>query len=64
MTEREFWNEALYSVTMVFIKRMLRMNLISGEDYWAVNSKMKKKYHPVSDGLISEIDLICVEKRA
>ena len=64
MTELEFWNEAVYSVIMVYVKKMLGMKLISEEEYWKINSKMKKKYHPILDGLISEIDLLCVQNRA
>ena len=64
MTEQEFRNEAAYSVTMAQVKKMLKMGLIYKEEYWKINTKMKMKYHPVSDGLISEIDLICVQNRA
>ncbi len=64
MTEQEFRNETAYSVTMAQVKRMLETGLITIEEYWKINTKMKSKYHPVSDGLISEIDLICVQNRA
>lgn len=64
MTEEEFRNEGAYSVTMAQVKRMLEKGLITKEEYWRINAKMKMKYHPVSDGLISEIDLICVQNRA
>ena len=46
------------------IKKMLEKGLITKEEYWRINAKMKAKYHPVSDGLVSEIDLICVQNRA
>ncbi len=64
MTEEEFRNETAYSVTMTQVKKMLEMGFITIEEYWKINAKMKSKYHPVSDGLISEIDLICVQNRA
>jgi hypothetical protein len=64
MTEQEFRNEYLYTSTMAQVGRMLRDGLISEEDYWQINTKMKAKYRPISDGLISENELLCVRKRA
>jgi len=43
---------------------LLEEGLISEEYYWQINTKMKAKYRPVSDGLISENELICALKRA
>ncbi len=60
----EFWNETAYSVTMVYVKRMLGMELVSGEEYWKINTKMKRRYRPISDGLVSEIDMICMQVKA
>ena len=42
----------------------LEEGLISEEYYWQINTKMKAKYRPISDGLISENELICALKRA
>ena len=64
MTEQEFRNEAIYSVTMSHVKIMLERGLISEDEYWVINTKMKEKYRPISDGLVSEIDLISTESRA
>lgn len=62
MTEQEFRDECVYSVTMSHVKTMLERGLISEDEYWKINSKMKAKYHPISDGLVSENDLQTVRK--
>ena len=64
MTEQEFRNEAIYSVTMSHVKTMLERGLISESEYWSINTKMKEKYRPISDGLVSEICLINSTSRA
>lgn len=64
MNEQEFRNERLYNATMIQVKKLLQMGLISEQNYWQINTKMKAKYRPVSDGLISENELICALKRA
>lgn len=53
-----------YNSTMAQVKKLLEEGLISEEYYWQINTKMKAKYRPVSDGLISENELICALKRA
>ena len=64
MSRDEFRNEYLYNSTMGRVKKMLEEGLISEADYWQINTKMKAKYRPISDGLISENELICALKRA
>ena len=64
MTEQEFRNEMLYSVTMGRVKLMLERGLITMDEYSMINEKMKAKYHPISDGLVSENTLLCVRNRA
>jgi len=64
MTEQDFKNEVIYSVTMSHVKTMLERGLISEDEYWKINTKMKQKYRPISDGLVSEIDLISGRSRA
>ena len=64
MTEKEFRDECIYSVTMSHFKTMLERRLISEEEYWNINAKMKGRYLPVSDGLISENSLLCAQNRA
>ena len=64
MTEQEFRDECIYSVTMSHIKTMLERGLITKEEYWQINAKMKARYQPISDGLVSENDLLCVRNRA
>ena len=64
MTEQEFRDECIYSVTMSHVKTMLERGLITEEEYWQINSKMKARYQPISDGLVSENDLLCVRNRA
>ena len=56
MTKQEFRNEMLYSVTMGRVKLM--------DEYRMINEKMKAKYHPISDGLVSENTLLCARNRA
>ena len=64
MTEQEFRDECIYSVTMSHVKTMLERGLISEEEYWKINAKMKDRYRPISDGLVSENGLLCVQNRA
>ena len=63
MTEQEFRDECIYSATMSRVKTMLAKRLITEDEYWKINEKMKARYHPVSDGLVSENDLLCVRNR-
>ena len=64
MSNQEFRNEYLFSVTMGHVGRMLDRGLITEEEYQKVNRQMKEKYNPVSDGLLSENELLCTGKRA
>ncbi len=64
MTKDEFRNEYLYNSTMGWVRKMLEEGLITEEDYWIINTRMKAKYQPISDGLISENELICMKMRA
>ena len=64
MTEQEFRNEMIYSVTMWRVKIMLERGLITMNEYRSINEKMKAKYQPISDGLVSENTLLCVRNRA
>lgn len=62
LTKQEFRNECLFSVTMYHVRSMLKSGLVSQNEYCQMYEKMKQKYHPVTDGLISESDLQTVEK--
>ena len=64
MNEQEFRDELVYSVTMAHVKTMLEKDLISEEEYWQINTKMKETYRPISDGLVSENDVLCARNRA
>ena len=64
MTEQEFQDECIYSVTMSHVKTMLKRGLISEKEYWKINTKMKGRYQPISDGLVSENNLLFVRNRA
>ena len=64
MNSEEFRNEYLYNSTMAQVRKLLEDGLISEEYYWQINTKIKAKYRPISDGLISENELICALKRA
>jgi hypothetical protein len=58
LSEDEFRRERIYTSTMVQVKKLLKLHLIDTEEYWRINTRMKEKYHPVSDGLISETGLL------
>ncbi len=64
MTEQEARAEYIYTVTIMHAQKMLEQRLITEEEYRAFDTKMKEKYRPISDGLISENNLLCVENRA
>ena len=64
MTEQEARAEHIYTVTIMHAQKMLEQRLITEEEYRAFDTKMKEKYRPISDGLISENNLLCVENRA
>ncbi len=64
MTKDEFRNEYLFNSTMGWVRKMLEEGLITEEDYWKINARMKAKYRPISDGLISENELLCAKMRA
>ncbi len=64
MTKQEFHNEFLYAMTMIHVKKMVDEGIITRNEFNEFNSRMKEKYKPVSDGLIIEKDLICIENRA
>lgn len=64
MTPKQFKNEHLYETTMMHLKGMLDQGLITAEEYRAFEAQFREKYHPVSDGLFCEIDLLCTENRA
>ena len=64
MDEREFRNELAYDITMLYIREMMARGVISTDEYWVIDTKMKAKYLPLSDGLIAECALLSVQKRA
>ena len=64
MSDPEFRNEYLFSVTMGHVRRMLEKGLITEGEYREACRRMKEKYCPVTDGLISESDLQIGKKRA
>lgn len=64
MTKQEFQSEMIYSITMAHIKKLLERGLITVDEYRLINEKMKAKYQPISDGLVSENTLLCVGNRA
>ena len=64
MTKEEFRDEYLYNMTMAHVKNLLNKGLVTMEEYWKINSEFKEKYHPVTDGLLSENELLCTGKRA
>lgn len=64
LSQQEFRDEYRYSVIMTQYKNMLDRGMITEQDYQAFNRKYKQKYHPMTDGLIAEYDLLCRQSRA
>ncbi|MBE5775815.1 MAG: hypothetical protein E7337_18160 [Clostridiales bacterium] len=54
MTQEQFRNEYLYNSTMIQVRRMLEQGMITEADYCRIDTKMRGKYLPLSDGLLSE----------
>lgn len=50
--------EIIYQVTMSYVRRFLRRNLITEEEYHEFNKKMIDKYNPKIGDLMANIDLI------
>ena len=63
LTKQEFRDECLFAVTMQHARDILKRGLISKAEYHQMLDKMKRKYHPVSDGLFFETDLQITENR-
>jgi len=56
MTRDEERRECLYQTTMSLARKLLSDGIISGEEYRAFDTKMKKKYSPVFGSLFSNIN--------
>ena len=54
MTEEQFRNEYLYTSTMQQVRKMVEMGMITDAEYCRIETKMRAKYLPLSDGLLSE----------
>ena len=63
MTHEQLQSELRYNLVMTEARRWLKKALISEEDYWKINTKMKACFLPVSDGLISENCLLSTSGR-
>ena len=57
-------NEKLYQATMAFARTLLNKGLLTEEEYRVIDTKFTEKYAPTSGKLLSDIDLINLEKRA
>ena len=64
MTEQEFRDEYQYSVIMMQYKRMLKLGLITLEDYGQFKKKYLGVFHPVTAGLLVDSDLTLSQRRA
>ena len=64
LSQQEFRDEYRYSVIMTQYKRMLDQGIITEREYQMLNRKYKQKYCPVTDGLMSDYDLLCRQSRA
>lgn len=63
MTESEFEREKRYQGLMYFIKKMLCEGLLSEEEYRALCTEYAAELSPKTGTLLSENDLLCVQKR-
>jgi len=54
MTQEQFRSEYLYNSTMIQVRKMLEQGMITEVDYCWIDTKMRGKYLPLSDGLLSE----------
>ena len=64
MTEAEFDRERRYQVTMHFIRKMLAEGLISEEEYCQIDTRNRRKFLPVTGGLLSGKFLLYAVTRA
>lgn len=64
LSKEQFRNENLYETTMLYVKGMLNQGLITADEYRVIETKFRKRYHPIFDGLFCELDLISVQSRA
>ena len=64
MTETEFDRERRYQVTMHFIRKMLAEGLISEEEYCQIDTRNRRKFLPVTGGLLSGKSLLYAGTRA
>lgn len=63
LSDQQLHNEHIYVSTMTQVEKLLRMGLISEAKYWQINTRMKEKYHPISDGLLTENELLFTTSR-
>ena len=61
-SEEEFHNECAYAITMHHVLRMLTEGIITKDEFYKMNQRMKEKYHPATDGLIVESQMRIIEK--
>ncbi len=51
MTHEQFDREKRYRVALSIANSMLNKGVIDANDYKAIDTKLMKKYHPISEGL-------------
>ena len=61
LSQDVFRRERIYTSTMLQARKLLKQHLISHEKYCEINTKMKEKYRPISDGLLVENELLSKE---
>lgn len=57
MTDEQFEREKRYLASMNFFKGMLKVGLITGEQYAIIDTKMLEKYEPLLATLFSAFRL-------
>ena len=63
VTAEAFENERRYQILMYHVKRMLRSNIISEEEFLEIDTRSRQKYRPKSGGLSVRKDLLIQRKR-
>ncbi|GHU59275.1 hypothetical protein AGMMS49975_26680 [Clostridia bacterium] len=53
MNELRFENEKKYQVAIAMAKSMREKNILTGDEFWKIDTFLLKKYSPVLGGLLS-----------
>ena len=63
MTEEEFGRELRYQSVMYLVRKMLRNELITEEEYRNIDTNNRQKMRPITGNLLSGKSLLCSPDR-